>query len=439
MFGKKRGHRHTGSKALGSAGEALFFALMLAAGTAFLVLLLAKKVVPEWRANHEFQQLTASALDKRVGETRDGDGNAVYRPEVKIRYELDGDPYEIWTYDVTGTWSNNFDDVESLVDQIQIGREYLCWYDPLQPGVAVIARGYSWWFWMMLLVPSGFILIGGAGLIYTLWHWGKSPEHRAAQGELGNLELFEDLDIAAKEYPTVPHDENLTNSPGTKLKYRLPSDGSQGWRLFAATTACLIWNGIVVLFVVIAVRAHLRGEPDWWLDAFVAPFLLAGALLIYYFIRALLIATGVGPTQIEISDHPLWPGHKYEVHISQTGNLSMQSFQVLLECEEVSAYRQGTDTRTDRSVVYRQPLHKANDFDILPGSSHETHCEMAIPDKLMHSFKSDHNEVQWKLVVRGMVTGWPSFERSFPVVICPPQRATNGEAATLEGNGEATA
>ncbi len=91
MFGKKRGHRHTGSKTLGSAGEALFFALLLLAGTAFLVLLLARKVVPEWRANHEFLQLTAVALDKRIGESHDSDGNTVYRPEVKISYEVDGE------------------------------------------------------------------------------------------------------------------------------------------------------------------------------------------------------------------------------------------------------------------------------------------------------------------------------------------------------------
>ncbi len=439
MFGKKRGHRHTGSKTLGSAGEALFFALLLLAGTAFLVLLLARKVVPEWRANHEFLQLTAVALDKRIGESHDGDGNIVYRPEVKISYEVEGEQFRIWTYDVTGTWSNSRADVESLVDQIQIGRDYLCWYDPLEPDVAVIARGYSWWFWMMLLVPSGFILIGGAGLVFSLWQWGKSPEHRAAQGELGQLDLFEEIDAGAKDYPTVPHNEDLTNSPGTKLKYRLPVHGSQGWRLFAATTTCLLWNALVALFVVIAVRAHLRGEPDLWLDLFVLPFLLAGALLIYFFIRALLIATGVGPTQIEISDHPLWPGHTYDVHVSQTGHLSMHSFQVLLECEEVAAYRQGTDTRTDRSIVYRQSLFRANDFEILPGSAHEATCELAIPQKLMHSFKSDHNEVQWKLVVRGEASGWPSFQRSFPIVICPPRRLADGEPIDQQANGQPTA
>jgi hypothetical protein len=37
----------------------------------------------------------------------------------------------------------------------------------------------------------------------------------------------------------------------------------------------------------------------------------------------------------------------------------------------------------------------------------------------MHSFKADHNEVRWRLLVRGDVAGWPPFDRSFPIVVIP--------------------
>jgi hypothetical protein len=60
MFGKKRGHRRTGSKVLASAGEALFFAVLLGTGAGFFVLMLAKMVVPEWRAEHDFIETTAT-------------------------------------------------------------------------------------------------------------------------------------------------------------------------------------------------------------------------------------------------------------------------------------------------------------------------------------------------------------------------------------------
>ncbi len=420
IFGKKRGHRRTGSKTWGSAGEALFFTFLLAVGTAFLVLLLVKLVVPEWRANHEFLEQTALALEKRLAADEDDDGHPIYRPEVKIRYTLDGRDYERWTYDITRAYGSGRDEMQALVDRIEIGREYLCWYDPLDPAQVVLVRGYSWWFWLLLLVPLGFMLFGGIGLGFALWHWGKSPEHQAARGQLGRIDLFDEPADAAKQvFPGVPHDANLTNSPGTHQKYRLPINTSQGWRLFAAMFACLAWNGIVAGFTVVAIRKHLDGRPDWWLDLFVLPFLGLGGWLIYYFVRQLLIATGVGPTQLEISDHPLWPGQAYQLHLSQAGHLTMNSLAVTLECEEQAIYRQGTDARTERRVVCRQHLYSSEAFEIVPGTPYEADFSLQVPATAMHSFRSAHNEVQWKLVVRGNAAGWPNYERSFPVVVNP--------------------
>ena len=70
--------------------------------------------------------------------------------------------------------------------------------------VAVLVRGYSLWFWMLLLVPLGFMVIGGGGLAYTLWHWGKSPEHQAARGQLGRIDLFEEINARATIFRWCP-------------------------------------------------------------------------------------------------------------------------------------------------------------------------------------------------------------------------------------------
>jgi len=426
MFGKKRGHRRTGSKTLRNAGEILFFALLFVLGTAFLVLLLARKVIPEWRANHEFLETTATVLDKRIEHRHDPDGNLLFVPQAKIHDEQS--PDDIWTYDISASSYSRDADAEALLDRFEVGQTYPCWYDPLNPEVAVLVRGYSLWFWMLLLAPVGFMLIGGGRLAYTLWHWGKSPEHQAARGQLGRIDLFEELGAREKDFPTIPHDADLTNSPGTHFQFRLPSSRSQGWRLLGAAAACLIWNGLVAVFVVLAVRKHVQGEFDWRLDLLVLPFLLVGGFLIYYFVREILIATGVGPTIMEISDHPLVPGQAYQVYVSQQGHLSMKSLEVLLRCEEQATFRQGTDTRTDRREVFSQRLFRTGDFQILPGEHFETRCELRVPEGAMHSFEADHNQVQWRLAVRGEAEGWPPFERSYPVVVYPPPR-TNGNVA----------
>jgi hypothetical protein len=127
----------------------------------------------------------------------------------------------------------------------------------------------------------------------------------------------------------------------------------------------------------------------------------------------------VGPTQIEISDHPLRPGETYQVFVSQGGRLTINSLALLLVCDEVATYRQGTDTRSDESRVFSREVLRREQVELLPQASFEQQGELAIPAECMHSFKADHNEVRWRLLVRGDLAGWPPFERTFPIVVCP--------------------
>ena len=54
-------------------------------------------------------------------------------------------------------------------------------------------------------------------------------------------------------------------------------------------------------------------------------------------------------------------------------------------------------------------------------------CEgqLAVPVGAMHSFKSGHNEVTWRILVKGSPARWPDFERSFPVIIYPRVNGKN--------------
>ncbi len=429
MFGKKRGHRRTGSNTWGSLGEAAVFAAFLVLGTVFLVMLLRMPVLPEWRANHDFVQTTGTVLDKRVDEALGFEG-ASYRAEIRVRYDVGGKSYESWTYDVTfnspWSYSSNRDSRQAQIDRFEIGRPCPVWYDPADPGTAVVVRGYSGWLWSLLLLPASFIIIGGGGSVVALMRWGKSSEHLSAVTQLvGRRELFEEATPLVRGYPHVPRDANLTNSPGTRLKYRLPINTIHGWKLFAAAIVCLCWNSIVVVFLVMAVRPPVNG----WLLLFTAPFLIVGVGMIYLLMRQLLIASGVGPTQLEISDHPLLPGRRYDLYLSQAGRLTMNFLEVDLVCDEQATYHQGTDTRTEQRRVYEQRVFERRQFDIPLGMPFEQQCRIEIPSDAMHSFWSDHNEVQWKFVVRGEVPGWPKYERSFPIVVFPrpPKRVAGVE------------
>ena len=412
VYQKKRGNRRTGSRTLGSLGELVFFALFFLAGCGGIVILLTAFIIPEWRVNHEFVETTCTVRDKELGRTS-GDEGDIFRPEIQIEYEIAGRKYVTKTYDITGAYSSGRDDKQAILDQFEIGRTYPCWYNPLDPNTAVLVRGYSFVLWLLFAVPVAFLLLGGGGFIYRLLHWGKSAERRAAG------ELFE-FRGRGEEFPNVPAGADMTNSPGTRLQYRLPISASAAWALATIGVFCLIWNGIVAVIAFFAWRGLFGPGPVEWVPViFLVPFALAGIFLAGLFIRQLLLTTGVGQTFVEISDHPLFPGERYELLVSQAGRLRINSLKVLLVCEETVTYRQGTDVRKETKCVYSNELLRHGDFEIQHGRPFEERCEMQIPAAAMHSFKSPNNEIAWKISVAGEVARWPDYERCFPVVVYP--------------------
>jgi len=428
-FEKKRGHRRTGSRLLGSVGEAIFFAVMLVVGCATIYFGIAWLIIPEWRVNHEFVEHPCRVVEKRVVKVPSERG-IFFRPEVKIDYEVHGVTHLPYTYDIHHTTRSTWDQAQSVIDGFSKGETYPCWYDPADPNIAVLVRGYQWWIWPALLIPTSFVIIGIGGLVFTILHWGKSVEHRASVvRSVQAPELF-DLPVAVNpKYPYTPDCSEITSSPGTRLAYRLPLAQSPGWTLLGLLVACVAWNGAVSVFVVMVLRSFLAGISDWLMMLFIVPFLGVGIALVIVFARLLRHTAGIGPTLVEISDHPLLPGHGYRLFLSQSGNLKLKSIAVSLICEEEAVFRHGTNARSETREVFRQSLYSGTNPIIRPGEPLEAECDLPIPAEAMHSFRASHNQVQWKLIVHGEILGWHGFQRSFPVVVRPlPVAHVSGRA-----------
>jgi hypothetical protein len=431
FFLKKRGERRTGSRWLGWAGQIVFFMALFLGGAGTLAWMMFVHLIPEWRANRHFVPHTCEVVMTRVRQ-RDGESGPIYRPDVLIRYQVLGRQYEAWTYSIAEFMDEGYtpakEEQESALKPFEAGGEFPCWYDPADPSVAVLVRGWSWGAWIMLLLPVSFLVVGGGGLGYAIMNWGASVERRAARSrQAQQVALFGQP--GPSPLPYVPSQGDVTNSPGVKLAYRLPMSGSLGWTLAALAAGCLAWNGMVALFFTRAVTSHMTGEPEWFLTLFLVPFILVGAGLVWYTVKQFRIATGVGLTLVEISDHPLYPDREYRIAVTQAGRLKMHSLAVLLVCEERATYQQGTNTRTDVRRVVMQPVLRREAFEIQPGAPYEAESEVRVPAAAMHSFRADHNEIGWSLVVQGDVAGWPSYERNFPVVVYPPEQAGGGRKA----------
>lgn len=273
-------------------------------------------------------------------------------------------------------------------------------------------------FWLTILVLGSLILLGGSGLVRTILLIAASAERRSVLAQR-TQQLEVALELPTVELPTVPSDANLRNSPGVRLPFRLPATYSPAWRLIAAIVFCLIWNGAAAVLVVLAGQSFFGPRPEWFLTIFTVPFVGMGGWAIFDFVRQMLIHTGIGPTNVEISEHPLRPGGEYQLYFSQAGRLSMRFLTLSLACEEQATFRQGTDLRSETRRVFDRQLFRETDFDIEPGIPFERELEFQIPDAAMHSFQSEHNAINWKIVVHGDAESWPPFERTFPLVIHP--------------------
>lgn len=272
----------------------------------------------------------------------------------------------------------------------------------------------SLWLWLLgLLLPVVLVVMGATGLVRSFRGWGRSEERRAAMGRLPDLLAPVAGAVEADNLPSVPAFDHLTNSPGTTLAFRLPTENADGWSLFVAGLFAVSWNAMLVVFVVGGALGMRSESSDPLLAMIVIVFAAVGIGAILLFIRRFLEAYTIGPTNLEVSTMPLEPGDRCVLRLTQAGTCTLDSLSVFFEQEEQSTYRQGTDIRIERRVVARLPVTTWQDLRIGPASRFDGDAAFTVPSSAMHSFVSDHNGVSWRLVVEGEMSQ-PSSRRFFP-------------------------
>ncbi len=407
FFAKKRGHRRTVSEVWGSVAEGLFHAGLVVAGLVFGGLLATGVAVPEWRINHHFVEAEAIVVGKGLAR-RTTARERTWEPAIRLRYETPAGPIEAWAF--RGGPIASRERALTVLADVSLDAAMPCWYDPDAPDSVVVTRGYNWWMWTLtLLLPGALVAFGGAGLVRSIMGWRKSEERRAVTFR----------PVTANPHPAIPSCDDLINSPGTVLRFRLPTSGSEGWTLLGIGLFAVLWNSVLTVLAVTAGLDLIGGRIDWLLLLILVPFAGVGVAGVVRFVRQLVLTSAVGNTQLEISEHPLRPGGHYDVMLAQSGSGAFQKLTVTLELEEQATFRQGTDTRTERHVVWRSTIASWKDVQLAPGTRFEAKARLTLPASAMHSFVSEHNVVAWRVVVHGRAARWPAFSRGFPVVVHP--------------------
>ena len=425
IFGKKRGNRRTDVESWGAVADVAYHAMLVAAGLVFGGLLVSGVTVPEWRLNHHFLPapctILGTGLVRRTVEDPPQRFSTSWRPCLRVRYEIDGVVRETWSRSAPARATASREAALARLDAWAVGRTVTGWYDPVDPGTVVLERGYNWWLWLLtLLLPGALLAFGGSGLLRAVARWGRSDESlAAARAARGLLDPVLGGAREAAGHPGVPDCEDLVNSPGTLLRYRLPIESPTGWRIAGLGLFAMIWNAVLAVLIVSAGFGSGKPGTDWLLALSLAPFAAVGLGGIVAFVRAFLRQSGGGTSQLEISDHPLFPGGRYELLLAHAGTGTLRGLDVSLEMEEEAGFRQGTDTRTDRLVVIRRPVESWCQVTLAPGTRFEGRATITIPPDAMHSFVSEHNAIRWRIAVRGRPDRRPAFTRLFPVVVFP--------------------
>lgn len=427
---KKRGGRRTGSPRTALTAEALYYGVFIAVGAVALWLHSVNVLAPAWRLSREtsdYQVAECRILDKRVVE-QPGLAGAEFVPYCRVRL-LSEDAPQPPTWAPAGEPRTSSRLAHQVLEHCEVGQTHDCWRHPTDPTRVTLVHGGKWWPWLVTLIPLSLIALGVIGIVRAFLQAGVSAERRRTLAMSARTwdTLFAPLPMQSAE--ALPDMTPVTDSPGVRLKHRLPSLGDAGWRIATLATISIAWNLLIAFFVIGIVVDIWAGRPQWALAIAIAPLALAGVYMTIEMFRHAREASGVGSTSVEVDEHPLYPGRAYDAIVLQSGHFKLRALSVWLTCEEIATYCEGTDTRTSSIEVFREVIVRQQRCEVEPGKPFEQELEFRIPSQAMHSFQSAHNEVRWALEVRVTPQRWPAFTRRFLVCVFPPV----GDAAPWSG------
>jgi hypothetical protein len=290
-------------------------------------------------------------------------------------------------------------------------------------GVLGLSTFVNWFavgggYWLLVAVSTSLVIMGVVGFWLGVLKVAMSDEHREAIAQSGLLPKPKGRPKKSPP-PMIPSLQVFTESPGAKLAFRLPQNSTDKMSLIAVGILAMSWNAMLAIFLVVAVKRMADGRIPWTLFLLMAAGIYIGWKVTRLFFRYYVQAIGIGSTTVEIEDLPLHPGKSYRVILVQYGKLAIKKLSLRLVCEEESSYHFGTDVRSERSVVEEQLVLSQGRTRIDWGRPLQLEGVVQIPVDAMHSFQSLHNAIHWKFIVEGEANRWPSYCRSFPVVVYP--------------------
>lgn len=345
----------------------------------------------------------------RVNSDSDGD---TYRVNILYRYTVEGQTYKSNRYKFVGGSSSGSSSKREILAHHPVGSRTICYFNPKDPLEAVLNRGFSTEL-LFGLIPLVFLIVGAGGLYFT--HFSAASRRRGIYkaGEAGSWRPGEHV-LSTPGLPEYPRERTpLELSPtGSRLK-----------KLIGVLFAAIFWNGILSVFLTIAIGSWLNGNPAYFLSIFLIPFVLVGFFLIggvlYQFIILFnpVIRLSVRPRAVRLGD-------TLQVDYRVSGLSSMISLlTIIIEGREETDYTSSSDTCTDKETFSEHTLVSVERGGI---GIKQGRVTWQSPSSAMHTFRGENNRVLWHIKVSGHIRFWPDINDEYEIAVLPANPASRG-------------
>jgi len=324
-----------------------FFSVFALAGLGILFFV----IVPKGKKYNDAQgwvETPAKVVWSRVRSHSSDDGTT-YSVDIFYRYQFNGKEYRSNTSDLFSGSSSGRSSKQKKVKEHPRGKEMTCYVNPAQPWQALLERDLGWSA-LFALFPLPFIAIGLGGLWWTIRKRAAVQKNKPIRGSSNALRpktsSLRHSSTSADVYHRGSH-RSIVGDQGGKT---FSPGGKRIKTLLGSLLFALFWNGITSVFVTIAVKSWLSGNPEWFLILFITPFVLIGiAMIAYTFYQFLALFNPAPKLTLESSEITLNQATKLQwLTPGRADRLSR--FSLYLVGEESAEYRRGTDTVTDTQV-----------------------------------------------------------------------------------------
>ncbi len=347
--------------------------------------------------------------------SHDDDDGTTYSVDILYEYNFKGIVYRSARYDFIGGSSSGRRGKQAVVDAYRKMAHPVCYVNPTNPSEAVLVRKPTLKL-LIGLVPWLFFGVGAGGIYGVL-----RSARRSAKGSVSAWLPQQPVpgrgtepDIAGWQQPSA------TVVPDSEWR-PLPVTGRRIGGFFGALLITVFWNGIVSVFVTIAIQSFRRGNPEWFLTLFMIPFVLVGIGLIGVVIHQFLSLFNPYPVA-RIRPGQISLGTTAELEWEFKGLFHrIRELRILLTATEhvrnTSEGGKGKQQMAKSSqLVFERELVRLED----PLQISTGRIIIPVPAEAMHSFDGGNCRLVWAVSFRGDIRIWPNIKDELPIVVVPP-------------------